>query len=133
MKKVYTIDGEKFSTLEEFYKHFGEVVLSGYTCPNLNAFNDVLRGGFTTPEDGFVIRWLHSEISRERLGYAETIKWLGRIIKSAHPSGHDKIRTSIKDAKEEHGPTLFDKIVEIILDHRPGGKQMTENVELELL
>ena len=43
--KTYEIDGEHFSTLEAFYEG-----------RNLDAFNDILRGGFGTPDEGFVLR-----------------------------------------------------------------------------
>lgn len=41
--------------------------------PKLDAFNDILRGGFGTPEGGFVLRWARSEISRKNLSYPETV------------------------------------------------------------
>jgi hypothetical protein len=51
---------EEFSTL-----------LSDYTWRgNLDAFNDILRGGFGTPDGGFTLRWEHSDLSRVRLGHA---------------------------------------------------------------
>src|SRR5262245_39633780 len=45
---------------------------------NLDAFNDILRGGFGTPEGGFVLQWINSALSRERLGYPETVRRLTR-------------------------------------------------------
>lgn len=68
-KPVYEINGAEFSTLEEFARHFSDVVLAGYQWNgNLDAFNDLLRGGFGTPDGGFVLRWRCSTVSRERLG-----------------------------------------------------------------
>src|SRR5437667_7339532 len=41
------------------------VVLSNYDWQgNLDAFNDLLRGGFGTPEGGLILVWLNSEASR---------------------------------------------------------------------
>jgi RNAse (barnase) inhibitor barstar len=69
MAKVYEIDGRDFATLEEFYDVIGRVLIPGATWGhNLDALNDILRGGFGTPDDGFVLRWVHSALSRERLG-----------------------------------------------------------------
>jgi Barstar (barnase inhibitor) len=45
---------------------------------NLDAFNDILRGGFGTLEGGFILRWKNSTVSRERLGYPETVRQLDR-------------------------------------------------------
>ena len=35
---------------------------------NLDAFNDILHGGFGTPDGPFVIRWHQSATTRARLG-----------------------------------------------------------------
>ena len=39
----------------------------------LDAFNDILRGGFGTPENSWVLRRLDSESSRTALGYEATM------------------------------------------------------------
>ncbi|TLD69672.1 barstar family protein [Phragmitibacter flavus] len=68
-KKIFIVDGGRFSTLKEFYKEIKESF--GINCTwghNLDAFNDILRGGFGTPEEGFVIKWTHSELSKVKLG-----------------------------------------------------------------
>ena len=51
---VYLIDGRRVSSLEDFYRVMGEAVNGpgGYFGSNLDAFNDCLRGGCGTPEDG---------------------------------------------------------------------------------
>lgn len=53
----------------EFSRHLDGYVWHG----NLDALNDILRGGFGTPEQGFVLRWLRSDLSREGLGWNATI------------------------------------------------------------
>jgi RNAse (barnase) inhibitor barstar len=95
---IYEIDGANFSTLEGFYDEFSRVVIPGVSWGhNLDAFDDVLYGGFGTPDDGFVLRWKNHDLSRQRLG-----------------------------------PTDFDLLVEILTDHRPGGKGRDHVVKLEL-
>lgn len=60
---VYEIDGENFSTLEEFYDEVSRVLVPGAAWGrNLDAFNDVLHGGFGTPEDGFIFRWRNYDL-----------------------------------------------------------------------
>lgn len=67
-KPLYEIDGENFSDLEGFYKEFNEKVFNNETVVhNLDALNDVLRGGFGTPEEGFRLFWHNSERSRKNL------------------------------------------------------------------
>ena len=64
MKPEVLVDANQFSDLPGFARHFSEVALGGRHRwnGNLNAFNDILRGGFGTPEDGF--RRPHLNISR---------------------------------------------------------------------
>ena len=67
---VYEIDGRRFHTLEEFFDEISTVLIPGSEWGrNLDAFNDILRGGFGTPEGGFTIRWQNHAVSQERLGY----------------------------------------------------------------
>lgn len=68
MKTVVEIDGDAFDTLDGFFAHFGARAGCAAWGKNLDAFNDVLRGGFGTPEGGFVLRWRSAERSRHLLG-----------------------------------------------------------------
>ena len=77
MKTAYEIDGSDFATLEEFYRVISRVLIPDAKWGHdLDAFNDILRGGFGTPPEGFVLRWKNSAMSRERLGYGETVMQL---------------------------------------------------------
>ena len=95
---VFEIDGARFSTLEEFYDEVDRVLIPhAWWGRNLDAFNDILRGGFGTPECGFEIRWKDHQLSQERLGR-----------------------------------TLFERLVEIIEAHGPGGVAAEDGVTLRL-
>jgi RNAse (barnase) inhibitor barstar len=66
---AYEIDGANFSTIDGFYDEISRVLIPGATWGrNLDAFNDILWGGFGTPEDGFVLVWNNHHLSRDRLG-----------------------------------------------------------------
>lgn len=133
-KTIYTIDGTKFSTLQGFAEHLSSILLENYRWDgNLDAFNDLLRGGFGTPTDGFIIQWKHSALSREHLGYAETIKWLEECIEHCHPTNIPHLRESLAQAKAQRALTLFDMLIEIIHVHCPGGEEEGDGVELLLL
>jgi RNAse (barnase) inhibitor barstar len=68
---TYEIDGQNFSTIDGFYDEISRVLIPGATWGrNLDAFNDILWGGFGTPEDGFVLVWKNHDVSRQRLGSA---------------------------------------------------------------
>lgn len=85
---VLTVDGARFSDLDGFAREFSRL-LDGYTWRgNLDAFNDVLRGGFGTPEGGWVLRWLGSEQSREALGPA-LFDELVEIVRDHGPGGRE--------------------------------------------
>lgn len=119
-KTVFTIDGKNFSNLAEFFEEFSRVLTPEiWWGPNLDAFNDVLRGGFGTPDEGYVLVWKNSDVSRERLGYAETICELERRISRAHPAAHSTIAERIELAKQGKGPTIFDWLVDAIRRENP--------------
>lgn len=117
-KIIYTIDGNKFNTLESFYDEISNVLMPGASWGrNLDAFNDILRGGFGTPEGGFILVWENAKKSKKDLGYKETLKWL--------KDGLDKIDTSNLSVRKkkialmeiDQGETLFMILVDIILNH----------------
>ena len=133
-KPTLIIDGSKFSSLQEFAQHFGEVALKGYQWRgNLDAFNDILRGGFGTPEGGFILRWENSAFSRESLGYVETAKWLEERIANCHPSNVPHFKKRLAEALQGQGKTLFEELVEIIRIHGDGGDEAEDGVELFLI
>src|SRR5690242_14123752 len=108
-KKVYEIDGVRFSTLEEFYDEVSRVLIPGASWGhNLDAFNDILRGGFGTPDEGFVLVWKNSDTSRQRLGYPETVRQLTLRLKRCHPSNRESVAQELEAAKREEGSTVFD-------------------------
>ncbi|MEM8931091.1 MAG: barstar family protein, partial [Acidobacteriota bacterium] len=87
------IDGNDFATLDEFFEVVGRTVIPGADWGrNLDAFNDILRGGFGTPDEGFVIRWLNAEVSRQRLGHAETARQLRHRLQRCHPTNVRDVR-----------------------------------------
>ena len=115
---VLTIDGGQFSTLDEFYEEVSRKLIPGAEWGhNLDAFNDILRGGFGTPEGGFVLIWHFSDLSRERLGYAETIRQLERKLLRCDPSNRTAVKGQLSRARRLEGPTVFDWLVEIVRGH----------------
>jgi RNAse (barnase) inhibitor barstar len=132
-KPVYEIDGSQFSTLEGFYDEVSRVLIPGANWGrNLNAFNDILRGGFGTPEGGFVLRWKDSKLSRERLGYSETVRQLQMQLQRCHPTNRERVARDLDEATQGRGDTAFDWLVEIIAIHAKGGREEEDGVELVL-
>jgi len=130
---IVEIDGALFSTLDEFFSHFGERTSSAPCGTSLDAFNDVLRGGFGTPEGGFILRWKNHALSQVRLGYPETARVLERRLTSCHPANVPHVQQELSHAQRQEGTTVFDWLLEIIREHGPGGAEAEDNVLLELV
>ena len=96
------------------------------------SLNDILRGGFGTPEGGFRLRWVNFLRSKEVLGYPETIRWLERRLQECHSLNDGLVKEQLERARRGEGPTLADTIIAIIKIHGPGGDEHEDGVELEL-
>lgn len=134
MPRAYILDGERITSLEAFYEEVSRSLIPGAAWGrNLDAFNDVLQGGFGTPDEGFTIRWVDSEISRSRLGYAETARQLEARLERCHPQNRPAVARDLMEAQSGRGPTVFDWLLEIIRQNGPDGEEAESNVELLLL
>ena len=132
-KPVVTIDGARFTTLEGFYDEFEHQALKGAKWGrNLDAFNDVLRGGLRTPQGGFVLVWQHHAMSRLRLGYAETARQLRRMLATGDSQNEIDTRRDIAAAASRQGSTVFDWLLDIIRAHGLGGDEAEDGIELLL-
>lgn len=131
--KTYHVDGERFSTLEEFYEEISSVLIPGARWGhNLDAFNDILRGGFGTPEEGFILIWQNAQVSQKHLGYPETVRQLERHLERCHPTNRRSVKAQLRNAQNNKGATVFDWLVEIIRVHGVGGREAEDNIILKL-
>ena len=92
-RQKFTIDGRRFSNMAGFYDEVERVFTFGLDRKNgrnLNAFNDILRGGFGRHEYGqpIHIQWLAYEKSVRNLGKV-TMDTIVEIILDTDHSGHD--------------------------------------------
>ncbi|MHB0770913.1 barstar family protein [Bradyrhizobium sp. 5.13L] len=132
-KPELRIDGSEFSTLEGFYEQVSLRIIPGAKWGrNLDAFNDILRGGFGTPDEGFVFCWDNHEISKRNLGYDETARQLRTRLERCHPSNRARVESQLTEALRHEGPTVFDWLIEIIGCHCPGGDEAEDGIELTL-
>ena len=91
--KCFIIDGDKFNDLEGFYYEIDDLLtknLSWATGHNLDAFNDLLRGGFGVHSYGepILLKWINYNKSKKCLG-KDTILQIIEIILDCNDSGHD--------------------------------------------
>lgn len=90
--KEFVLDGNNFSDLEGFYTEIDKLLtrdLNWKTGHNLDAFNDLLRGGFGVHEYGepIIIKWINYGKSKRDLGN-ETILSLLEVFLDCDDSGH---------------------------------------------
>lgn len=93
MRQEFIIDGKRFSDMAGFYDEVERVFtfeLGWKIGRNLDAFNDILRGGFGWHEYGtpIHIKWLSYEKSVHDLGQ-EIMDIIEEIIWDTDNSGHD--------------------------------------------
>jgi hypothetical protein len=131
---VRTLDGSAFADFSGFCVEFSRSILNDEYewTGNLDAFNDILHGGFGTPEGVFVLRWKNAGASRRALGHEAMCAWLERNLTHCHPSNVAGVKARLKDAKEARGETLFDMIVGIIRENAPTEPSPTWGVVLQL-
>lgn len=133
-KPVLEIDGNAFDSLEGFYDEVSRKLIPDvYWGRNLDAFNDILRGGFGTPEGGFVLRWVNAARSRGVLGYPATAQYLEAKAGRCHPSNVVAVMADLEACRRGEGSTLFDVLVDIIRAHGEGGDEQEDGVELDLV
>ena len=129
---VLVIDGTAFADLAGLAAQVSSFLDGCTWTGNLDALDDILRGGFGTPEGGFVLRWDHSEQSRERLGHDAMAQRIESLLETCHPDNILSMSEELDAARRGDGPTLFDVLVEIIREHGPGGVEFEDGVHLDL-
>lgn len=125
MKKIIVIDGKEFSDLEGFFCLADRLLraekdsVSGH---NMDAFNDLLGGGFGVHEPGepIIIKWINFGVSREALGYEATAAYYENKLEKTQYADNYVIKKRMELAKEHQGRTLLDMIISIIIDKESG-------------
>ena len=126
MKKVIVIDGQKFTDLEGFFCLMDEI-LRADDCTtafghNLDAFNDLLGGGFGVHDVGepIVVKWINYGESRKALGYEETARYYRDKLDRTMFKDNYVLRRRLEQALERKGRTLLDMITGIIREDETG-------------
>lgn len=113
---AYVIDGGTARTWPEIVASINAFIPdSEWRGNSLDALDDILYGGYGTPEK-FVVVWKASEVSRQALGAKETLLYFKNMPAVQH-----------LDAAAQTNPrsqTLFEVLVEIFEGH--------ENIEFRL-
>ena len=90
-RTMIVFDANRSSTQASFYQEVENTCTKdlGWSIGrNLDAFNDLLRGGFGVYdyEESIQLIWSHSDKSRKDLGWAETVNYLTAKLITCHPS-----------------------------------------------
>ncbi len=126
MKKVIVIDGHRFSDLEGFYSLMNELFVANdcgtVVGHNLDAFNDLLGGGFGVHEAGepIIVKWINYGESRKALGYDETVRYYKDKLEKTQFADNYVLRRRLEQALERRGRTLLDMITGIIREDDNG-------------
>ena len=105
MMREFIIDGSDFFDIESFYCEIGDLLakdLDWKTGHNLDAFNDILRGGFGVHEYGEPIKiiWRNFSKSRNDFGYEATIKYYEQILLHCHPTNINSVQRKLSYQKK---------------------------------
>lgn len=126
MEKEYVIDGKSFLDFEGFVKEFNKNVFGdNYWQGNLDAFNDMLYGGYGTPQipdetEDFTIIWKNAYKSVYDLGVKELSKclWEGDALEHIPECNLEIVKKQKALAEMGLGKTMFMLLVEIIAGHK---------------
>ncbi|PXY47100.1 barstar family protein [Flavobacterium hydrophilum] len=124
-KQKIIINGNNFADLESFYDEIDRVLtkdLNWQTGHNLDAFNDLLRGGFGVYEyrEPIKLIWKNTLKSKTDLGLDATKKWYEEriIFWKDDEVNLQHFENGLKELIENNGQTLFDIILKIISEHK---------------
>ena len=113
---TYVIDGNEARTWPKIVASINAFIPnSTWQGNSLDALDDILYGGYGTPEK-FIVIWKASEVSRRALGLEETLSHFKNMPIVLHLNQTGQINP--------HPRTLFEVLIEIFKGH--------ENIELRL-
>lgn len=126
MKKVIVIDGCKFTDLEGFFCLMDDIFMADDCTAalghNLDAFNDLLGGGFGVHSAGepIIVKWINYGESRKALGYEETARYYSDKLEKNRFKDNYVLKRRREQALERKGRTLLDMITGIIREDETG-------------
>jgi len=122
MPKQIIIEGENINDIKSFYEEINRVFMKDEDWKlgeSLDAFNDLLYGGFGTikANEPIMLMWKNFENNKKTFGLDFTLEFYRQKLQ--HPEIYDvkSINKSIRELKNGDAPTYFDIILEIIADH----------------
>ena len=134
-QKIYVINGNHFSNLEEFFQEIQSVLTpETHQCKSIDCFNDVIKGGLGTPDEGYILIWKNADLSRRSLGYEATARLRQEGLQSLRQNLTDeeilrrelaRIKRSFPDQNDEYHQSE-------LKDFQAAYREMQHNLDLNL-
>lgn len=120
--KTLIIEGQNIHNIASFYEEVNRVFMlnEGWQiAQNLDAFNDLLNGGFgEIPfNEPVEIVWKDIAASKEALGYAATKEYYLNKLQPGSPFNKEYFQQKLSELENGKGQTYFDIVKEIIESH----------------
>jgi len=120
--KELTLDGNRIHDIPSFYDEVNRVFMQGmdFTLgPSLDAFNDVLYGGYGAirGNEPIVLKWLYFEKNKEDLGAAATIAFYRAKLEQPETFNSEWAWKKLDELERGEGQTYMDILLEIISEH----------------
>jgi len=122
MEQQIIINGDVISDIPSFYREINRVFMAGEDWQlgdSLDAFNDLLYGGFGVIKNAgpVVLLWRNMERSRTALGYDVTKRYYEEKLLPDSPFNKEHFREKLDALNNGTGQTYFDILLEIIAAH----------------
>jgi RNAse (barnase) inhibitor barstar len=122
MKKQISIDGNLIHDIPSFFEEINRVFMQSENWKlgaSLDAFNDMLYGGFGLIENAEPIDliWTNINASRQALGHEVTKAYYLGKLKPGSPYNSDFFKTKLAELESGRGETYFDIVISVIAEH----------------
>ncbi|GAB3793809.1 hypothetical protein GCM10028819_06060 [Spirosoma humi] len=122
MVKQIQIDGSAINDIASFYEEVNRVFMAAESWqigPSLDAFNDLLFGGYGTLQGAQSVElvWHHMDHSRQALGYETTRTYYLDKLKPGSPYNKKLFEEKLEALESGRGETYFDTVLSIIAEH----------------
>ncbi|MGK6352805.1 barstar family protein [Parapedobacter sp. DT-150] len=120
--KELILDGNRIHDIPSFYDEVNRVFMQGVDftlSPNLDAFNDLLHGGFGAirGKEPITLKWLNFEKNREDLGVEATIAFYRAKLERPEAFNQEWARAKLDELERGEGQTYMDILLDIIGEH----------------
>lgn len=124
-KAHYVVDGKTFETLEGFFDVMSRhLAVSTESAKTLEEFEMMLEREFTDANNGMVLVWKNHHLSKESLGFEETLRSLEKKLKACHHSDVLTLRKELARTKKGNGVLLFDAIITLLKRYTQKGLEL---------